>query len=80
MPHSSFMIAPVFISRSKTNSICLSILIWKQHGKIIGANALIDSGATGCFISKDMVQRLGLPIQKLNQTVQAWNVDGTLNK
>ena len=34
----------------------------------------------GCFISKDTVQRLGLPIQKLNQMVQAWNVDGTPNK
>ena len=34
----------------------------------------------GCFISKHTVQRLGLPIQKLNQTVRAWNVDGTPNK
>ena len=34
----------------------------------------------GCFISKDTVQRLGLPTQKLNQTVRAWNMDGTQNK
>ena len=34
----------------------------------------------GCFISKDTVQRLGLPTKKLDQTVQAWNIDGTLNK
>ena len=27
-----------------------------------------------------MVQRLGLPIQKLSQIVRAWNVDGTPNK
>ena len=27
-----------------------------------------------------MVQRLGLLIQKLDQTVRAWNVDGTSNK
>ena len=80
MPSSSFMIAPVFISESRTNSICLPILIWKQDGKIIGANVLIDSGVTGCFISKEMMQRLGLPIQKLDQMVQAWNMDGMLNK
>ena len=70
---SSFTIttAPVFISRLRANSIRLPISIWKQDGKIIGANALIDSGATGCFISRDTVQRLGLLIQKLNQKVQA---------
>ena len=80
MPSSSFTVAPVFISELRTNSIRLPILIWKQDGKIIGANALIDSEAMGCFISKDTVQRLGLPIQRLDQLVQAWNVDGTLNK
>ena len=80
MTSSSFMIAPVFISGSRTKSICLPILTWKQDGKIVGANALIDSGATGCFISKDTVQRLGLPIQKHDQMVQAWNVDGMPKK
>ena len=59
MPSFFFTIALVFISRSRTNFICLPISIWKQDGKIVGANALIDSGATGCFISKDMIQRLG---------------------
>ena len=62
MLSSSFMIAPVFISGPRTNSIRLPILIWKQDGKIVEANALIDSRAMGCFISKDTVQRLGLPI------------------
>ena len=80
MPSYSFTIAPVFISGSRTNFICLPILIWKQDGKIVGVNALIDSGATGCFISKDMIQRLGLLIQKLDQMVRAWNVDGMPNK
>ena len=42
-------------------------------------NKLIDSRAIGCFISKEIVQRLGLLIQKLNQMVQAWNMDGTPN-
>ena len=80
MPPSSFMIAPVFISRSRTNSIHLPISIWKQDGKIVGANALIDSRGMGCFILKEAIQRLGLPIQKLDQIVWAWNVDGMPNK
>ena len=80
MPPSSFMVVPVFIFKSRTNFICLSISIWKQDSKFVGANRLIDSGATICFILKETVQRLGLPIQKPDQTVQAWNVDGTLNK
>ena len=62
MPSFSFMIAPIFISGSRTNPIYLPISIWKQDGKIVGANALIDRGETGCFISKETVQRLGLPI------------------
>ena len=76
---SSFTIAPVFISRLRTNSIHLPILIWKQDGKIIGANTLIDSRVMGCFISKETAQRLGVPTLKLDQMVQAWNMDGTLN-
>ena len=80
MSSSSFTITPIFISGSRTNSIHLSISIWKQDGKIVGANALIDNGAMEYFISKDMVQKLELPIQKLNQTVRAWNVDGIPNK
>ena len=69
MPPSSFTIAPVFISRLRTNSIYFPISIWKQDGKIVGANALIDNEATGCFILKETVQKLGLPIQKLDQTM-----------
>ena len=33
-----------------------------------------------CFIAKDTAQILGLPIQKLDQMVRAWNMDGMLNK
>ena len=62
MPPSSFTIAPVFISELRSNSICLPISIWKQDGKIVGANTLIDSGAMGCFILKETVQKLRLPI------------------
>ena len=40
---------------------------------------MINSGAMECFISRDIVQRLGLLIQKLNQMVRAWNVHGTPN-
>ncbi|KAG8214465.1 hypothetical protein J3R82DRAFT_9513, partial [Butyriboletus roseoflavus] len=62
------------------NSIRIPLSIWKQNGKIVGTNALIDSGATGCFISRHVVEKMGLPTWKLDNPVQAWNVDGTPNQ
>ncbi|KAG8218609.1 hypothetical protein J3R82DRAFT_4270, partial [Butyriboletus roseoflavus] len=62
------------------NSIRIPLSIWKQDGKIVGTHALIDSGATGCFISRHAVEKMGLPTWKLDHSVRAWNVDGTLNR
>ncbi|KAG8220576.1 hypothetical protein J3R82DRAFT_2795, partial [Butyriboletus roseoflavus] len=62
------------------NSIRIPLSIWKQDGKIVGTQALIDSGATGCFISRRAVEKMGLPTWKLDNPVRAWNVDGTLNQ
>src|SRR5258707_7325369 len=76
----SHMIAPVFMSGSKSNSIRIPLSIWRQDGKIIGTHALLDSGATGCFISREAVARMKLPTRTLETPVRAWNVDGTLNQ
>ncbi|KAG8215186.1 hypothetical protein J3R82DRAFT_8710, partial [Butyriboletus roseoflavus] len=62
------------------NSIRIPLSIWKQDGKIIGTKALIDSGATGCFISRQAVKKMRLPTWKLDNPVRAWNVDGTQNQ
>ncbi|KAG8212967.1 hypothetical protein J3R82DRAFT_11342, partial [Butyriboletus roseoflavus] len=48
--------------------------------KIIGTNTLIDSGATGCFISQQVVEKMRLPTWKLDTPVQAWNINGTQNQ
>ncbi|KAG8213603.1 hypothetical protein J3R82DRAFT_10278, partial [Butyriboletus roseoflavus] len=62
------------------NSIRIPLSIWKQDGKIVGTQALIDSGATGCFISRHTVEKMGLPTWKLDNPVQAWNIDETQNQ
>ncbi|KAG8214420.1 hypothetical protein J3R82DRAFT_9440, partial [Butyriboletus roseoflavus] len=51
------------------NSIHIPLSIWKQDGKIVGTQALIDSGATGCFISRRAVEKMGLPTWKLDNPV-----------
>ena len=42
--------------------------------------ALLDSGATGCFIDRDFVQRNGLNTRPLLQPIPVFNVDGTKNE
>src|SRR5258708_3319948 len=42
-------------------------------------DALIDSGATECFIDKEYAKRKGLKIEKLLFPIQVKNVDNTEN-
>ena len=42
--------------------------------------ALIDSGAQGTFINRQLATRLGLPARQLRKAIEALNVDGTENK
>ena len=41
--------------------------------------ALLDSGATGLFMSKGLAQKGGYTLMKLNRPLQVRNVDGTGN-
>ena len=43
-------------------------------------DALIDSGATGCFIDKEYAEREGLKIEKLLFPIQVKNVDNMENR
>ena len=42
--------------------------------------ALLDSGATGLFLSKSFVDRVNLNTRRLPRAVPVYNVDGTLNQ
>ena len=41
---------------------------------------MLDSGATGLFISKKLVERQGFKLEKLNKLIKVRNVDGSDNK
>ena len=41
--------------------------------------ALLDSGATGLFMSKSLAQKRGYKLIRLDQPLQVKNVDGTGN-
>jgi len=41
--------------------------------------ALLDSGATGMFIDRQMATRHGFKLQKLERPLMVKNVDGTVN-
>ncbi len=42
--------------------------------------ALVDSGATDCFMSEDFIRRMKLGKRPLQQPRKIWNVDNTANK
>src|SRR5260221_241909 len=52
----------------------------QTRSKRVNQRALLDSGATECFINPRAVQRLQLPTKKLLRPRSVRNVDGTLNK
>jgi len=47
--------------------------------KGITIKVLLDSGATGMFIDKQMAARHGFKLQKLERPIAVRNVDGTNN-
>jgi len=52
----------------------------RTRKKRVDQKALLDSGATECFIHPRTVARLGLPTRKLQNPRKVRNVDGTTNK
>jgi len=48
-----------------------------HEGRMV--KALLDSGATGMFMSKSLAQKRGYRLIKLDQPLQVRNVDGTGN-
>ena len=75
------IIAPVFISDPDEKCICIPISIFVNEGvQIVDTLALVDSGATGDFIDRDLAKKKGYQLQRLSQPLKAQNVDGNDNQ
>ena len=46
----------------------------------VSVKALLDSRATGLFMSKRLAERQGFKLEKLNKPIKVRNVDGSDNK
>src|SRR5258707_6343556 len=49
-------------------------------GKAVTIEALLDSGATHCYIDKTFVQQNNLDTHKLHKSIPVYNVDNTQNE
>jgi hypothetical protein len=71
-------ITPVFVSDPHAQSIHIPISINATEGaQIVDTLTLVDSGATGSFINRDLVQKRKIPMLHLPHPLQAQNIDGT---
>jgi hypothetical protein len=64
---------------SKQNALVVPITFANLEGAKEGI-ALVDSGATECFIDTKTAQHWGLPTRQLVYPRKIYNVDGTENK
>jgi hypothetical protein len=65
-PPPKVLIAPVFVSDSNAQSIHIPVSIYATEGaQIVDMFALMDSGATGSFINRDLVQKRKIPMLHL---------------
>jgi hypothetical protein len=80
LPSPKVPIAPVFASDPNAQSIHIPVSIYATEGaQIIDTFALVDSGATGSFIDRDLVQKRKIPILHLPRPLRTQNIDGTHN-
>src|SRR5258708_18989572 len=67
------------VYRSKNKAIYAPFAL-RTSNKRVDRKALLDSGATECFVSPRVVQELGMKTRKLHTPRNVQNVDGTPNK
>ena len=72
-------IAPVFIAGRESKSIQIPISLTGENCKTTETQALIDCGASECFVDAALVARLGWQTTQLATPRTAYNVDGTPN-
>ena len=69
----------VIVYDPNTSALTIPIII-NTKDKSIETTALIDCGAEGTFIYKELVKQYQLPTYMLNRSIIAQNVDNTINK
>jgi predicted aspartyl protease len=67
----------MYIARNHAIQVPFQLRTQKKQAN---RKALLDSGATECFIHPQMVQQLGLRTKKLQKPRKVRNVDGTPNR
>ncbi len=78
----SLCIPTVVIARvsNKTISVPISLRELQKDNKTVDFEALLDSGAGGLFIDETFAKRNDFTLHELPEPLNAYNVDGTLNK
>jgi len=77
----SLNIFSVYTAKIVSNSMTIPIKIsGKTEKENIDTPGLLDSGAGGKFIDQNYARKSGFKIQQLEQSLKAFNVDGTENK
>jgi hypothetical protein len=80
LPPPKVPITPVFVSDPNAQSIRIPVSMYATEGaQIVDTFALVDSGATGSFIDRDLVQKRMIPMLHLPRPLRAQNIDGTHN-
>ncbi|KAF8234076.1 hypothetical protein L208DRAFT_1263911 [Tricholoma matsutake] len=71
----------VLLATMNRQSMHLSIRVAdSDNGKDVATNVLLDSGAGGVFIDSKFVEQEGIRTYPLGCTIQATNIDRTLNR
>ena len=70
---------PVFLRKRGSQLLIEVLLKTKDTEKYIKAKALIDSGCTGCAISRNFIQEQHINREKLPYKVKVLNADGSEN-
>ena len=73
-------IAPVFLARRESKSIQIPISLTGENRKTAETVALIDCGASGCFVDTALVTHLCWQTTQLAVPRTANNVDGITNE
>ena len=79
---SDLIVSSVLVADMSNQSIRIPITLAgeKNDSETVETNTLIDCGAGEVFIDQNFAQSIQLPLKKLQKPLNAYNVDGTLNK